>query len=852
MSALLRELSQLLPPGRVALDPATRAVYDADAQTAYRTRAAGVVVPTTTDEVVQVVRWCHTHAVPFVVRGSGTGLSAGATPVADGIVLVTTRLNRIRTLDPVRRLAVVEAGTVNAEVTAAAAVHGLFYAPDPSSQPVCTIGGNVGFNAGGAHCLKHGMTSNHVLGLRAVLANGEVVNWGSASREAIGPDWTGLFVGNEGRFGAALEVTLNLMPRPEAVFTVLAGFRSVEAAGDAVSAVIAAGMVPVAMELMDALTIEAVRPVVPVAYPPDCAALLVIELDGPAATVADEQVRLEAILHRARATGLVIARTAIERAAIWKVRKSAYSAYGRLAPSNFVHDVVVPRRHLGEALRRINALATAANLRCANICHAGDGNIHPNLLHDGAQPGAFAVVERVAGDIMRACVDLGGSITGEHGVGLEKRGFLSLMYGPAEMDLFRRLQRAFDPAGVANPGKMLEPMAPETAKPAGATEAPPSPALAEASPASIAIASDTVAPGPLLPAPTDLAGVVAAVRRHPRLIPIGAGTKPGLVPPGIPRLPLHALRGVTAYEPAEFVLTALAGTPLREIDDVLARHGQCLPFDAPLAAAGATLGGTVAAGLNGPAKLRRGGVRDSVLGLTFVDGTGQALTVGARVVKNVAGFDLPKFLVGSLGRLGVLTEITLKVAPRPAATRTIELGLSTGHTFPALLAQLARHPAEPEAIEARPAEGRVWVRVAGPESAVEALAAAVVAVAPGRILPPAEATAWWEDLAAMRWARPEGICLKVPVCLTRLPAWLDLLAGVPGAQLHVGAAGDVLWIDLPANDRHTRDRLAAAGAASLLWRGTGPAVAGAPPAPAIAHAVKSVLDPQHRFPALTD
>ncbi len=459
MPALLDSLAALLPARRIATDQATLAVHDSDAQTAYRCRGLAVVTPATTAEAITIVTWCAEHQVPFVVRGSGTGLSAGATPVADGIVIVTTRLNRIITLDPDRRLAVVEAGVINQAITAAAAAHGLFYAPDPSSQPICTIGGNVGFNAGGAHCLKHGMTSNHVLGLKAVLASGEVVTWGGLSRDTIEPDWTGLFVGNEGLFGLALEVTVNLKTMPVSRHTVLAGFASTEAAGHAVSAIIAAGIVPVAMELMDALTIEAVKPVVPIDYPPDCAALLIIELDGPTATVAAEQSQLAITLEASGTTGTLVADNEQTRADIWRVRKSAYSAYGRLAPNNFVQDSVVPRRKLGEALRRIEQLAAEANLICANVCHAGDGNLHPNLLYDGAEPGKFAIVERVAGDILKLCVELGGSITGEHGVGAEKRAYLPTMYGPAEMALFHRLHAAFDPDRIANPGKMLVPPA---------------------------------------------------------------------------------------------------------------------------------------------------------------------------------------------------------------------------------------------------------------------------------------------------------------------------------------------------------------------------------------------------------
>ncbi len=797
MPALLDSLAALLPARRIATDQATLAVHDSDAQTAYRCRGLAVVTPATTAEAITIVTWCAEHQVPFVVRGSGTGLSAGATPVADGIVIVTTRLNRIITLDPDRRLAVVEAGVINQAITAAAAAHGLFYAPDPSSQPICTIGGNVGFNAGGAHCLKHGMTSNHVLGLKAVLASGEVVTWGGLSRDTIEPDWTGLFVGNEGLFGLALEVTVNLKTMPVSRHTVLAGFASTEAAGHAVSAIIAAGIVPVAMELMDALTIEAVKPVVPIDYPPDCAALLIIELDGPTATVAAEQSQLAITLEASGTTGTLVADNEQTRADIWRVRKSAYSAYGRLAPNNFVQDSVVPRRKLGEALRRIEQLAAEANLICANVCHAGDGNLHPNLLYDGGEPGKFAIVERVAGDILKLCVELGGSITGEHGVGAEKRAYLPTMYGPAEMALFHRLHAAFDPDRIANPGKMLVPPA---------DDAPPVPVVA--------------APDRATTEPADTAAVAAAIRQNPQLLPVGHRSKPTLSSGSRPLLSLQRLTGITAYEPAEFVLTALAGTPLTELSAALATHGQCLSFDPLLAAAGATLGGTVASGLNGPGRFGRGAIRDAVLGMTLVDGQGRILTVGSQVVKNVAGFDLPKLLVGSLGQLGVMTEITLKVSPLPPASRTIEITVADDLALKRKLAELARSSAEPEAIEARPFERRILIRFAAPSAALAALTAPLLDAPNARELDHTESTSFWDDTTAMAWAHPSGAWFKVPTDLERLPALLTAVRTIADARLHVSAAGDLAYVSVPpTNTKSLLDQIRPSGHEALQFHG---------------------------------
>src|SRR5471030_3133238 len=453
--AMLRRLVALLPAGRVLAQPEQLAAYESDGLTAFRTLPLAVVVPETADEVVATVRFCRDEKIPFVARGSGTSLSGGSLPIAGGVVITLNRLNKILRLDPTQRLAIVEPGVINLAVTAAAQPYGLHYAPDPSSQSICTIGGNVAFNSGGAHCLKYGMTSNHVLGLKAVLATGEVVEFGGASREQIGPDWTGLFVGNEGLFGIALEITLQLLPRAETFHTVLAGYRTLEQAGDAVAAVVASGLLPGALEIMDALALEAAVAAVHSEYPPNSEAVLIVELEGPREVVAADRVRLDEILAKSGAVEVKVARDATERAAIWKGRKSAFSAVGRLSPDFIVQDGVVPRRRLGEALRRIGEMTHEAGLRCANVFHAGDGNLHPLILYDGKEAGGLARAEQLAGKILRMCVELGGSITGEHGVGVEKRDYLPDMFSADEIDCMQRVRAAFDPLGIANPGKMF-------------------------------------------------------------------------------------------------------------------------------------------------------------------------------------------------------------------------------------------------------------------------------------------------------------------------------------------------------------------------------------------------------------
>ncbi len=462
----LQELATLLPAERWLTRPEHLAAYESDGLTAFRARPLAVAVPESADEVVELVRACHRVGVPFVARGSGTSLSGGSLPVEGGVVIALNRLNRILRLDPAQRIAVVEPGVVNAQVSQAAAPHGLLYAPDPSSQTICTIGGNVAFNSGGAHCLKYGMTSNHVLGLHAVLATGECVRWGGPSRESLGPDWCGLFTGNEGLFGIALEITLQLLPKPERYHTVLAGYRTLDQAGDAVTAIVASGLLPGALEIMDALALEAAAAAVHADYPPGCEAVLIVELEGPREVVEADRVRLEKILADSAPVEMRPARDASERLAIWKGRKCAFSAVGRISPDFLVQDGVVPRRRLGEALRRIVEMSREAGLRCANVFHAGDGNLHPLILFNGREPGALERAEALAGRILRMCVEMGGSLTGEHGIGVEKRDYLPDMFQPDEIDYLKRVRAAFDPLGIANPGKMFPgPGAPALARP---------------------------------------------------------------------------------------------------------------------------------------------------------------------------------------------------------------------------------------------------------------------------------------------------------------------------------------------------------------------------------------------------
>lgn len=451
----LTELAAVFPPERLLTRLGQLIPYESDGLTAFRTRPLAVVLPETQEEVIKTVRLCHREGVPFLARGSGTSLSGGSIPVAGGVVIAMNRLDKIVRLEPGERLCVVEPGVINLEVSRAALQHGLYYAPDPSSQAICTIGGNVAFNSGGAHCLKYGMTANHVLGVKAVLPDGEVVTLGGESLEGVGPDLAGFYCGNEGLFGVALEVTLRLLPIPEVYKTVMAAYDSLEKAGNAVAKVISLGLLPGAMEIMDHLAIQAAEAAVKAGYPQGAKAILIVELEGEREAVEAEFGRLDETIRASGAYEVRVAKTTDERALIWKGRKSAFSAVGRLSPDYLVQDGVVPRSRLGEALAEIERLSAAYGIRVANVFHAGDGNLHPLILFDGREPGALERAEALAGELLKLCVRLGGSITGEHGVGMEKRDYLPEMFGETDLAVMKALRLAIDPKELSNPGKMF-------------------------------------------------------------------------------------------------------------------------------------------------------------------------------------------------------------------------------------------------------------------------------------------------------------------------------------------------------------------------------------------------------------
>ena len=460
---VLADLQEAVGSEWVFSDPGRLLVYEADAQSAHTCPPQAVALPATTEEACAVVKALHRHGIPMIPRGAGTGLSGGAVAVVGGVVVGTSRMTRILEVDPGNRRALLQCGVLNSELNAAAGPYGLYYAPDPSSQSACTVGGNVAENSGGPHCLKYGVTSRYITGLRVVLPDGEALWLGGQGREAGSFDLVGLFVGSEGCFGLATEVEVALLPLPEATRTLLAIFESIEDAGRAVTAIISGGLLPAALEIVDRNTIRAVEASIFAAgYPTDAGAALVVEFDGMEAGLEHQAEEAARCCLEARAREVRRARSESERMALWKGRKKAFGAMGRLAPDLLVQDATVPRTRLPEVLARISEIAERYELQVANVFHAGDGNLHPNLVFDRRDRDETRRVEEASAEIMMVCVEAGGTITGEHGVGVDKRKYMHLVFSPAELEVLRGVKKAFDPLSLCNPGKVL-PDAPEAA-----------------------------------------------------------------------------------------------------------------------------------------------------------------------------------------------------------------------------------------------------------------------------------------------------------------------------------------------------------------------------------------------------
>ncbi|MBC3906940.1 FAD-linked oxidase C-terminal domain-containing protein [Undibacterium umbellatum] len=452
---LVRALRQQLPAHCILYDEEDTRPYECDGLAAYRQLPMVVTLPENESQVISIINICRDKQIAIVPRGAGTGLSGGAMPIADGLVLSTAKLNKIIKVDAYARTAVVQPGVRNLAISEAVAAHGLYYAPDPSSQIACTIGGNVAENSGGVHCLKYGLTVHNVMAVRAITMEGEVIELGGGALDAPGLDLLAVFIGSEGMLGVVTEVTVKLIPKPQAARVIMASFDDVVKGGNAVASVIAAGIIPAGLEMMDKTSSRMVEPFVQAGYDTDAEAILLCESDGTIEEVEEEIARMSAVLEQAGATALAVSNTEAERLRFWSGRKNAFPAAGRISPDYYCMDGTIPRKHLAQVLIGIAAMEEKYGLRCANVFHAGDGNLHPLILFDANKEGEFHRAEEFGAEILELCVKVGGTITGEHGVGIEKINSMCVQFSSEEITAFLALKRAFDPAALLNPDKAI-------------------------------------------------------------------------------------------------------------------------------------------------------------------------------------------------------------------------------------------------------------------------------------------------------------------------------------------------------------------------------------------------------------
>ena len=914
---LTEALRALVGEGGLITESTRLMAYESDGLVAYRYPPRAVVLPADTEETAAVLARLHRDRIPFVPRGAGTGLSGGALATGEAVLVGTSRMNRILAVDPIGRVARVQAGVVNSDLSAAARPYGLHYAPDPSSQSACTLGGNVAENSGGPHCLKYGVTSRWVTGLTFVLPDGRVLELGGWGRDAAGYDLVGLVVGSEGCFGVVTEIEVRLIPIPEGVRTLLAIFDNLEAAGTAVTEIIASGLLPCALEIIDAETIRAVEASIFAAgYPTDAGAALVIEIDGTDAGLDAEADRAEACCCAAGAREVRRARSERERIALWKGRKKAFGAMGRIAPDLLVQDATVPRTRLPTVLHQVGEIGRTHDLRIANVFHGGDGNLHPIILFDRREPDEVARVELASREIMRACVAVGGTITGEHGVGIDKRGYMEMVFSPNELQLMAAVEAVFDPLGLCNPEKVLPAgwRGPFPTRAEAGRAAPRRPSVVNPTdpvagldgllPRDRVLTGDAAAPWSawggspppvVLPRSTEEAVTVLgrASTEGWKVAAAGSGTWLGsddsASPPDLVLSAAHMDR-VLEYEPGDLTITAEAGMRLSTLDEWLVRNRQWLPLDPP--GRRRTLGAVVATGASGPMGAAWGGPRDLALGLSAVTGDGRAFRAGGRVVKNVAGFDLVRLLVGSRGTLAFLSGVTLRLFPRPAVDRTLVVrGAGLDELSEAVRAAVSQRvtPAAVELLErSLPYEGRreaiLGVRLVGPAERVreeeDLMREALAGVGAGAVddLAMRAAEAFWRevrlleeetDLAVRLAAPPEQIAelIELARSVERMPDGGDQFAGLPISLTMNGSVGALrlavpdLCLDSGADERWAErlDELHRA----LVGRGGSLTVARAPapilrrlhkrerpgPTAELMTGLKAVFDPAGILPA---
>ena len=640
--------TELFAKHQLVSDLAERLTYETDAGFD-KALPDGVFYPESVEDTQRIVRWASEHHVPIVARGAGTGLSGGAIAEHGGVVIVQSRMSRILDIDTTGRTVTVEAGAVNLEMAAAAGRAGFTYPPDPSSGRTCCIGGNIGTNAGGPHCFKYGVTTNYVAGVEAVLADGSSVKLGGDAVDSPEIDLRGLVVGSEGTLGVVTRATLRLLREPPAVETLMVSFASLEAAGNAVSALIAAGLVPATLEAIDRNGMRVIEDFCAAGLPVEAGAVLIVEIDGYAQGLAVQLQEVASVLEQHGGFDLHVAANEAERQRIWYGRKSAAGAMARLAPSYYLTDVTVRRSRLAAVLGKVKTICDRYDLKTANFFHAGDGNLHPLIPGDPQDPTWVENVHQAVREIIDLCVQEDGSITGEHGIGLEKRADMLRMYGGAELSAMRDVKSAFDPQNLLNPGKVLPDEIPE-------------PRLAGLrTPAEGSAAPDSA---------EEAAGILRALSREGKPVAL-SNAETGSHGGATFRISTSNLKGIRTFAPEDLFLTVGAGTPLAEIERFLQPHSLRVPLASPWS--DTTAGGLVATNLNAPLRLRYGSVRDVTLCATVALADGRVIRAGRPLVKNVAGYDLIKAFVGSHGTLGLLTDVTFKLIPAPRIRRTLAI-----------------------------------------------------------------------------------------------------------------------------------------------------------------------------------
>ncbi|MEM7127991.1 MAG: FAD-linked oxidase C-terminal domain-containing protein [Chloroflexota bacterium] len=690
----VKSLSTRLKSSHYSIDPIELITYEIDAGFD-RGSADGIFFPESTEDVSQMMAWASETGTPLIARGGGTGLAGGAVPDQGGFVISFARMNRIDPIDTIGRSVTVEVGAVNLDVDAAVRACGLYFPPDPSSQRSSVIGGNMGTNAGGPHCFKYGVTTNYVMGIRAVMADGHIQCFGGRALDYPEYDFCALLVGSEGTLAVMTEADLRLIPNPSGVKTMMVAFDTIGEAGKAVSAVIAAGLVPATLEMMDQAAMQMITQFAPAGLPVEAGAVLIVEVDGHPESLDTQIEEAADLLDANGGFDIRIAQSEADRAQIWYGRKSAAGALARLSPRYYLTDVTVPRSHLGEVLPEIETICQRHQLKAINVFHAGDGNLHPLILCDEEDQELMERVHQAGKEIIALCVARNGSISGEHGIGMEKREAMYTMFSPNELRAMHEIKEIFDPGNLLNPGKVLPEMIPEAERaepfmPTSRTFAPETAEEVGSALAALSLKGERVRISGCDPTDEQTGEEPSGQANAPASRPYQPGSNHSLAPiqAGY-TLSSSRLNQVVHFAPDDLYIQVGAGMKVSDLQRFLHQHQVQTALMAP--SLGATVGGVLAANVNSPQRSRYGSLRDNLLAATVVLPDGRVMQSGRPVVKNVAGYDLPKIFVGSYGSLGVLVDVTLKLTPSPRSSQSIRTIIESMEAGLRLSQQIAPH-----------------------------------------------------------------------------------------------------------------------------------------------------------------